>query len=260
MSNSHSPDTSLIWQVGWQRHMETANKLYLIACNVLYREFSYCISRSKNIVDAKFMPKGLHDMGEAKMKQALQEEIDKAQGYDAILLGYGLCGMGLRGLRSEQKMVVPRAHDCITLLMGSRAAYQEYSKANPGTYFRSTGWVERSQSGIDGKSLTTQLGFQPTLEDYIEQYGEDNGRYLFETLSGAQNYTTLGYIELGIAPEHIEEAQEEAQEKNWEFRRIQGRLDVFQNLVDGIWDDDFLIVEPGKSIQPTHDDDVIKAD
>lgn len=242
--------------------MKRADRFYLIACNVLYREFSYCISKSPNIVDAKFMPKGLHDMGEPKMKQALQEVIDQAKDYDAILLGYGLCGMGIRGLRSDTKMVVPRAHDCITLLMGSREAYRAYAKENPGTYFRSTGWVERAQPelGDDGKpvSTATQLGFLPKLEDYIEKYGQDNGRFLFETLSGAQSYTTLGYIAMGVAPEHIQEAEQEASEKDWEFKRIKGRLSLFQKLVDGDWDDDFLVVAAKKTIQPTNDDDVIR--
>ena len=202
-------------------------------------------------------------MGEPRMKQALQEEIDRAEDYDAILLGYGLCGMGIRGLRSHTRMVVPRAHDCITLLMVSREAYKAYSKKNPGTYFRSMGWIERAkpERDVDGKPINTatQLGFLPNLEDYIKKYGQDNGRFLFDTISGALNYTTLGYIEMGIAPEHIQEAEQETREKKWEFKKIKGKLSLFQKLVDGDLDDDFLIVEPEKTIQPTNEDDVIRA-
>ena len=41
--------------------------------------------------------------------------------YDAILLGYGLCGNGLAGVTARHtRLVLPRAHDCIGILMGSR--------------------------------------------------------------------------------------------------------------------------------------------
>jgi hypothetical protein len=57
------------------------------------------------------------------MRPQLQERIDTADGngYDAILLGYALCGRGTEGLRAgKTKLVLPRAHDCIGLLMGDR--------------------------------------------------------------------------------------------------------------------------------------------
>ena len=75
-------------------------KLILLACEIMYREISYCVSRSKNIVDVKFIRKGLHDVGEKEMSAALQGEIDQVPTgrYEAILLGYGLCSNGIRGL------------------------------------------------------------------------------------------------------------------------------------------------------------------
>ena len=72
----------------------------------------------RNIIDLKLVQQGLHDVGEPKMSASLQEEldaVDQAQ-YDAILLGYGLCNNGIRNLRASIPIVVPRAHDCITLL------------------------------------------------------------------------------------------------------------------------------------------------
>ena len=71
-------------------------------------------------------------------------------GYDAILLGYALCGRGTEGLRAgKTQLVLPRAHDCIGLLMGSRQRYQAYFDTHPGVYFRSPGWVENQSSGSD---------------------------------------------------------------------------------------------------------------
>ena len=45
--------------------------------------------------------------------------------------------------RGPSLLVLPRAHDCITLLMGSRSEFESYFQDHPGVYYRSTGWVER---------------------------------------------------------------------------------------------------------------------
>lgn len=83
--------------------MEAPKRFRVIACEILYRELCLCAAKSKNIVDLTFLPKGLHDMGAAKMQKTLQEEIDKTQWdkYDAVLLGYGLCNNGTGGASGE---------------------------------------------------------------------------------------------------------------------------------------------------------------
>jgi hypothetical protein len=139
---------------------------------------------SPHQVDLEFLPKGLHDLGRKPMAAKIQEAVDRTpEGvYDAILLGYGLCGNGLDGLTARHtRLVLPRAHDCIALLMGSRERYQAYFEHNPGTYYRSTGWLERGQ-GLQQLTHDT-MGFDESLEDMIRKYGEDNGRYLYEELT-----------------------------------------------------------------------------
>ena len=114
------------------------------------------------------------------MRRQIQQEIDTAEtaNYDAIVLGYALCGTGIAGLRAPSiPLVLPRAHDCITLLMGSRAKYDQYFKANPGVYFRSVGWVER------GREMHDQVGASGLSEDrdaLIARYGEEHGQFLYE--------------------------------------------------------------------------------
>ena len=92
--------------------------------------------------------KGLHDLGCSPMRKRLQEVVDRVdpEQYEAVLLGYALCGTGTAGLEARTlPLVIPRAHDCIALLMGSRERYQKYFEENQGVYFRSTGWIERGQ-------------------------------------------------------------------------------------------------------------------
>ena len=110
------------------------------------RELSDAIVRSPNLIDANYLPTGLHDTGSKLMREAIQQAVNAAEGkgYEAIALGYALCGTGLAGVRARSvPLVIPRAHDCIALLMGSRDKYKQYFNENPGTYYRSIGWVER---------------------------------------------------------------------------------------------------------------------
>ena len=93
-----------------------------ITCQVFTREMERVVPRSSHSIEMEIVPMGLHDLG-VGMRPHLQDRIDAADnvGFDAILLGYALCGRGAEGLRARRTpLVLPRAHDCIGLLMGDR--------------------------------------------------------------------------------------------------------------------------------------------
>lgn len=123
-------------------------RLKLIACEIMYREFCAVIARSANRVDVEFLPKGLHDLGQAGMFARLEEvlaAVDQSQ-YDAVAMGYALCSNGLVGLAAGSvPLIVPRAHDCITLFMGSKERYLDYFQKHPGVYYKTSGWIERGK-------------------------------------------------------------------------------------------------------------------
>lgn len=239
-------------------------RLKLISCEVLFREMCDAVARSPHHVDIEFLPKGLHDLGSGEMRAELQAAVDRTDPalYAAILLGYGLCGNGLSGLRAVRvPLVIPRAHDCIALLFGSRQKYREYFDENPGTYFRSTGWLERGQGLVQLAQQRTGIGAK--LEELIAKYGEENGRYLYDELYRYQSaYRRLTYIETGLEPDgsFAERARAEAGEKGWAYSSVRGDLTLFQRLVRGDWDTaDFLAIEPGWEIAARYDDDVLAA-
>jgi hypothetical protein len=241
-------------------------RLKLIGCEVLYRETCAAVARSPHEIDIEFLPKGLHSLGAAAMLARLQEAVDAVDParYQAILLGYGLCGNGIAGLAARRiTIVIPRVHDCIALLMGSPERYRRYFDEHPGVYFRSTGWLERGQ---DLEQSTLQIvrnktGHGYSLEELTARYGDDNGRYLFEQLSGYERrYSRLTYIATGLEPDarFEEQARAEAARRGWSFESLPGDLRLFERLAAGGWDErDFLIVPPGWRVKPVYEDGVI---
>ena len=239
-------------------------RLKLIACEVVYREICLCVSESKNIVDVSFITQGLHDLGQEGMALRLQKEIDSVDEtkYDAILLGYGLCNNGIAGIKANKvKIVVPRAHDCITLFFGSKERYEEYFANNPGTYFETTGWIERDSVNMENvsESVNRQLG-HATYEEYARKYGEENAKYLTETLGDwTKNYRKYAYIDMDKRfPGYEEEVRKKAKEKGWEYEKLEGNMRLLRKLVDGEWDkEDFLVLMPGQKIYATYDKSII---
>jgi hypothetical protein len=231
-------------------------RLKLIGCEVLYRELCAAVARSVNQVDLEFLPKGLHDLGRSAMLARLQQAVDRVDVacYEAVALGYALCGKGLEGLVARSlPLVVPRAHDCITLFLGSRERYLDYFHSHPGVYFQTSGWIER------GAALDSQMSL--AYDDLVERYGEENARCLREELT--RHYRQLAYIRMGVEPDgrFEQRTRSEAAARGWTFEKVDGDMRLIQRLVDGPWDlPDFLLVPVGSCVAARHDDEIMAAE
>jgi len=243
--------------------------LKLIHCQVFTREVELVVARSAHSVDLESIPMGLHSLGVA-MRPHLEQRIAAADplGYDAILLGYALCGRGTEGLRAGRtQLVLPRAHDCIGVLMGSRHRYAAYFESHPGVYYRSPGWVEFQTPDLKLQpafpAQKSPMGDQTTLQEFIARYGEDNGRFLYEQFSSfRRHYSGLTYISTGVASDQAcrARARAEAEKQAWAFEELPGSLSLLEGLVNSPWDaDDFLVVPSGATIRATLRDDIVEA-
>ena len=244
-------------------------RLKLIACEIFYRELCTAVARSVNQVDLEFLPKGLHDIGQAGMSARLGEivsAVDEST-YEAVLLGYGLCSNGLLGLAARRiPLVAPRAHDCITLFLGSKERYLDYFQTHPGVYFKTSGWIERGEglTQYHQDSIQHLAGMTQSYEDLVAKYGEDNAKFLYDQLCDmTRNYSGMTFIEMGIEPDDRFErqARQQAAGRGWKFQKLAGDMTLIQQLVDGPWDADrFLVVPPGSRVAASYDERIIKAE
>lgn len=184
---------------------------------------------------------GLH-INPAELKRALQNAIDAAAGTaDEIILGYGFCSMAVMGLRANNcTLVVPHVDDCISIFLGSRAAYQQQIKAEPGTYYLTKGWIE--------------VGDTPFSEydRLVEKYGEKRADRLIRL--SIKHYTRLALIDTGrgdMTP-YREYTQRLAARWDLRFEEIQGSNELVRRMLFGPWDNDFIVVPPGEAIRYEH--------
>ncbi|MBL7107270.1 MAG: DUF1638 domain-containing protein [Phycisphaerae bacterium] len=233
-----------------------------IVCGVMQKEAYLCAARSKNIVDVILLEQGLHnepDRLRSELQKTLEVTCDiKGREYDTILLGYGLCSNGIVGLSSKLPVIVPRGHDCITLLLGSAKCYKEYFDSHRGVYWYSTGWIETNTQ--PGKQR-----YQRTLQEYRDKYGDDNAEYLMELeQSWMKEYQRATYIDWSFANSENQKdyTKKCAEFMGWNYDCVEGNSGLMQRLVDGDWnEDEYLIVQPGETIvEDLTTDKIIRAE
>lgn len=254
----------------------SARLLKVIACEIAFRELCQVAACSPSLLDLEFVTQGLHDTPCSGVGE-LQRRIDAvpAGRYEAVLLGYGLCGNLIRGLQARHTpLVIPRAHDCITFFLGSKERYQQRSEARVGTYYYSSGWLEclrrRGETGAPASAqfLPTRAGLggdpQSVRAEWVEKYGEEAARYLAEMMDEwTCHYTHGALIDFDFtAPLQLDRrVRELCTARGWQFEAVRGDLGLLQRWVDGDWSEpDFLIVRPAERVVPAYDNQIIRTE
>lgn len=245
--------------------------LKLIACEVFTREICHCVASTPHVVDIEFTEKGAHDRSDF-LRDVIQSKIDSGQKdekkYDAILLCYGLCGNATVNLLSRGfKIVVPRAHDCCTLFLGSKERYKEFFAKNPSLSFSSTGYIERGDSYVREASVNKILGLDKSYEEYVGLYGEENAKFIWENLNSCrtdQQSSEVVFIEVPET-EHLgyaEQCRARAQAEGKQYVQLQGNIRLIKSLVLGDWNQsEFLIMQPYQRTSAVYDwEEIIRAE
>jgi hypothetical protein len=238
-----------------------------LTCSALARSIYAAAAVAPATVSVRLYGQGLHNVPK-NLRATLQADIDAIQPgeCDAILLAYGICGTSTVGLCARHTpLVMPRAHDCITLYLGSRQRYQQEFDAHPGTYWYSLDYLERNEPGSAVALGAANLDMINDLYDtYIAKYGKDNADYLIEVMGEwGKHYDRAVFIDMGLGDGQAFEqtAREQADRRGWLFERKAGDARLLRMLIHGEWPaDDFLVVPPGHTIRQVGNDGLIVAE
>lgn len=229
--------------------------LKLLACNVFQREVCACLVRTPNVVDVTFIELGEHEQPSA-LRELLQRHIDETvansrRRTDAILLLFGLCGNATVDLVARDvPLIVPRAHDCATLLLGSREAFGRHFGDNPSRPFGCSGYFERGNDQTMRRPGEWDATAGATYRQYVEQYGEENARFIWDELHPPRpDEHEAVYIRVpeadaaGIAARF----RQRTEEGGLAYVELTGSLRLIAGLIDGPWPaEDYLTVQPGQ--------------
>ena len=202
---------------------------------------------------------GLHNTPDL-LRIRLQEtvaRIEDNQDINAIVLVYGLCSRGIEGVSARRcPIAVARAHDCITLLLGSKERYAEYLRDHPGTYWYSAGWNRCHVP--PGKERVEAL-----RQRYVEQFGEEDADYLMEMEQDwLRAYSQATFVDLGVAKTDADalHTKECADWLGWGYDEQKGDPRLLCDLLAGRWDSErFLVLQPGETACFKVDDTILCA-
>lgn len=220
-----------------------ANDCAIIACDVFKDELeAFGMGRTWN--EIVYLEMGLHDQPDI-LRIEIQKVIDRIEQnptVKTILLLYGICGNGLVGIRSGRcRLVLPRAHDCVSILMGGPDTHQAFLKKHPGAYFYSPGWIRGKR--VPGPDREARL-----KEYYSEKYPDDED--LLEDLIEADHETfahhdCAAYVDVTGNAAAERYCRDCAASLGWEYRHLEGDPGMIVDLLSGNWDSRrFLVTQP----------------
>ena len=207
-------------------------KFKVIACATVIEEMLPFLPED---VPYEVLDFGLH-LNPSDLKRFLQKKIDEAsQEVDVLLLGYGLCSMAVIGLKaSTATLVIPRTDDCIGVFLGSSKEYKKQAQKEPGTYYLTKGWIEVGDTPFDEH------------QKLIERYGREKAERMTKLV--LKNYKRLAFINTGAyeLERYQQYSKDIARDFDLTFEEIKGSPSLVKKLINGPWDEEFVVVKPGQ--------------
>jgi len=215
-------------------------KTIVLACNTIRDELEKAACETDCRHPFVWVESGLHLVPES-LRKRLQEELDRLDGFDRVLLAFGFCGNSVAGLTSgSYELIFPKVDDCITLLLGSKESREQCFRQG-GVYFLTKGW-------LDGEA-----NIWTEYQSVLARFGPDRTERIYRRMLA--HYRTLGLIDTGAydLTDLLPYVQDIAATLKLEPKVLPGSVDYLKNLLTGPWnDDDYVTIPPFTTVELSH--------
>ena len=205
-------------------------KKKLICCDVFKEEVQ--LLGIPDDMDVEFLSMGLH-LHPEKLHREINLALERSTDYQMIIMGFGLCGGALSDISAPGcPLIIPKVHDCIPVLLGSKKRYETLQKDCKGTFYFSGGWVEGDRMMI------------PEYERSCVEFGSKRALKIFRMMF--ENYNRLLYIHTGHprSTDTLEKTRDFAETLKLPCQNTQGDHEYLKRLLYGPWDDDLFVTIP----------------
>lgn len=208
----------------------------IIACEVMKEEL--LAIKPNHQVEYEFIPMKLH-LYPQKLHKELQDVLDLSLGYSKVILAFGLCGGAAKNLKaSECAVIIPRVHDCLPILLGSKRRYENFVNEEKGTFYLSCGWM------ISEKNILSEH------QRVFKMYGEKKAFRILDRMYDSYKKVLFIHTACTVEDVTIQQSKEIAELLNLSYHTTQGNDAYLQKIVNGPWDEDhFIHIAPFETIE-----------
>ena len=218
--------------------------IVVIACQV-FQDLFERFTRPGMISKYIYLDFGLHSYP-CRLNLAVQEALDGLPDPSLVILGYGLCGNGLSGIRAgKHTLLIARADDCIAIFLGSYERYQYEFEIQSATYYLTKGWLESGSNPLQ------------EYQGYVQKYGLVKANWLIDSLY--HNYKRLVLVahsqaDLDAYRGKALEVARFCERWGMQYQEILGSSDYFEHLLQVALlaeqpDENFILVSPGGELR-----------
>ncbi len=180
------------------------------------------------------------DFGKGDGTPDRREELVQVGPLGDILLGFGYCGGGLKGLVShERRLVFPRVDDCISLFLDGGCDRGRATR-DPHSYYLTKGWFCHQGAMTDG------------YDAWVERYGPERAAQIQRLMFA--NYERISLIDTGAyaIDEWLPHSETRAAELELGHEIVPGSVRLLERIFAGEWETDVIVLEPGQPIGIEH--------
>ncbi len=218
--------------------------IIVLACQVFQDLLNRLLPAELN-GNIHFMDYGLHRTP-SKLARTLQASIDSIEQPSLVILGYGLCGNGLNGIKAgKHTLLLPRADDCIAIFLGSYAAYRREFDSVPGTYYLTKGWLESGSNPLS------------EYQEYEKRLGPEKAMWVMD--QQYQHYKRLVFVahseeDLALYRPQAQEVGRFCQRWGMRYEEINGSDLFVRKMVEMMHapetaDEDFVLIPSGGELK-----------